>query len=372
MYSGPGSGPLLAAAGSWDSLAAELDVTVQTYESVLSGLTTLHWHGPASAAMAHTAIPYIGWLHTTAEQTRQSAMQARAAAAAYELAHAMTVPPPAVAANRIQLATLIATNFFGQNTPAIAATEAQYAEYWAQDAAAMYSYADSSAAASELTPFTYPAPTTDPSGLSAQKTAVTQANAGAAAATRPIFSRGGDLSLQSLYTAIDPSSLFYLDVSLLDEIRVVGTAINSSYKISAVDTGIIGAEDNLGILPEAGVQTAAITPAAPAPELARVGSAMRAGLGLRGVTATLAGAGRLGSMSVPASWTMPVNGPASALVTPSPAAGVGSFAATGGPVGSAASGVPGVPGITVSRPSIVVPRYGRRILAVMGRPPAAG
>ena len=47
----------------------------------------------------------------------------------------MTVPPAVVAANRAQLATLVATNVFGQNTPAIAATEAQYAEMWAQDAA---------------------------------------------------------------------------------------------------------------------------------------------------------------------------------------------------------------------------------------------
>ena len=85
MYSGPGSVPLLAAAGSWDSLAAELDITAESYESVLSGLTSLHWRGPASAAMAATAAPYMGWLHITAEQTKQTAMQARAAAAAVGL-----------------------------------------------------------------------------------------------------------------------------------------------------------------------------------------------------------------------------------------------------------------------------------------------
>lgn len=65
----------------------------------------------------------------------------------------MTVPPPAVAANRTQLATLVATNFFGQNTAAIAANEAQYAEYWAQDASAMYSYSASSAATVQFSPF---------------------------------------------------------------------------------------------------------------------------------------------------------------------------------------------------------------------------
>ncbi len=59
----------------------------------------------------------------------------------------MTVPPAVVAANRTQLATLVATNVLGQNTAAIAATEAQYGEMWAQDAAAMYGYAGSSAVA---------------------------------------------------------------------------------------------------------------------------------------------------------------------------------------------------------------------------------
>jgi PPE-repeat protein len=75
------------------------------------------------------------------------------------------------------LAQLIATNFFGQNTPAIAATESQYAEMWAQDATTMYGYAASSALASQLTPFTDPAPTTDAAGLAAQSDAVNQAAA---------------------------------------------------------------------------------------------------------------------------------------------------------------------------------------------------
>ena len=65
----------------------------------------------------------------------------------------MTVPPPVIAANRALLAALVATNFFGQNTPAIMMTEALYAEMWAQDAAAMYGYAGASVAAAQVTPF---------------------------------------------------------------------------------------------------------------------------------------------------------------------------------------------------------------------------
>ena len=63
---------------------------------------------------------------------RADAAQARAAAAAFETAFAATVPPPVVDANRSELATLVATNVFGQNTPAIAATEAQYSRMWAR------------------------------------------------------------------------------------------------------------------------------------------------------------------------------------------------------------------------------------------------
>jgi PPE-repeat protein len=92
----------------------------------------------------------------------------------------MTVPPPVIAANRAQLLMLIATNFFGQNTPAIAATEAHYAQMWAQDATAMYGYAGHSAAASKVTPFTPPPHTTDPAGLTGQAATV-----GHAAGTSP-------------------------------------------------------------------------------------------------------------------------------------------------------------------------------------------
>ena len=84
--------------------------------------------------MGAAAGSYVEWLSATAAQAEETAAQARAAAAGYEAALAMTVPPPVVAANRSLLAALVATNFLGNNTPAIAATEAQYAEMWAQDA----------------------------------------------------------------------------------------------------------------------------------------------------------------------------------------------------------------------------------------------
>lgn len=177
MYSGPGSGTMLAASAAWEGLAADLYSTAASYSSVVSNLTGGPWLGPASASMAAGAAGYVAWLNTAAVQTEQAAAQARAAATAYETARAMTVPPPLIAANRSQLMSLIATNVFGQNTPAIAATEALYAQMWAQDSIAMYGYAGSSAVASQLTPFTAPQPTTNTGGLAGQTAAAAQATA---------------------------------------------------------------------------------------------------------------------------------------------------------------------------------------------------
>ena len=177
LYSGPGPGPLLAASEAWDGLAAELGFAASGYGSALAELTSNQWVGPTSVAMMSAITPYIDWMSTTAAQAEETANHARAAVAAYEAAFAMTVPPPVIAANRALLAALVATNFFGQNTPAIMMTEALYAEMWAQDAAAMYGYAGSSAAAATVTPFVQPPQTTNPDGTSSQADAVAKAAA---------------------------------------------------------------------------------------------------------------------------------------------------------------------------------------------------
>lgn len=152
MYAGPGSGPMLVAAAARDGLAAGLESTAASYQSVVSELTSGPWLGPSSASMAAAAMPYVSWMSATAMQAAQAAAQAKMAAGAYETAFAMTVSPAVIATNRSLLMSLVATNLLGQNTAAIAAAEAHYMEMWAQDAAAMYGYAGQSAAASTLTP----------------------------------------------------------------------------------------------------------------------------------------------------------------------------------------------------------------------------
>ena len=116
MYAGPGAGSMLAAAAAWDGLAADLHSTAASCGSVISRLTGGSWQGAASTSMAAAVAPYLTWMTATAAQLEQVASQARAAAAAYEAAFAMTVPPAVIAANRAQLMALIATNILGQNT----------------------------------------------------------------------------------------------------------------------------------------------------------------------------------------------------------------------------------------------------------------
>ena len=164
MYAGPGPATMVAAASAWTGLAAELNSTATACGEVVTALVSNKWMGPAAIAMVDAFTPHVAWLSTTAAQAEQAASQAQAAAAAFETAFAAMVPPPQIAANRIQLAQLVVTNIFGQNNAAIAATEAQYGQMWAQDAAAMYSYAGSSATATNMAPFTSPTQTTNPAG----------------------------------------------------------------------------------------------------------------------------------------------------------------------------------------------------------------
>ena len=171
MYSGAGSGSLRAAATAWDGLASEIQSTVGAYSSVVESLISGPWAGPSSVAMLSAVTPYLSWMQAAGATAGEAAAQATAAATAHETAFAAHVPPVEITANRTQLTQLVATNIFGQNTPAIASTEIQYAEMWVQDALAMDSYAGSSAAATKLTPFTAAPQITNAGGLASQAAA---------------------------------------------------------------------------------------------------------------------------------------------------------------------------------------------------------
>ena len=245
MYCGPGCGPMLEAAAAWDELAADLDSAAASNQTVIWDLTGAAWRGPASVAMTCAAAAYVSWMTTTAALCEQTATQARAAAAAYGAAFAMTVPPPIIAANRTLLMYLIATNILGQNTPAIAATEVDYGEMWAQDAGAMYEYAAASAAASALPPFASPPPTTNPAQAAGPIAAVAHASATPAGTGSQLLSavpnalQGLALPLPATTEAV-PSFL-----QLLSLLSPVNLAVSSA-SAAITSTGTAGSYAGLG------------------------------------------------------------------------------------------------------------------------------
>jgi PPE-repeat protein len=417
MHAGPGSGPMLAAAAAWDGLAAQLHSGAAAYTSVISELTS-EWQGPSSTAMAAAAATYAAWMSTTAGQAELAATQAQAAAGAHQAAFAATVHPAVVAANRTQLMMQVATNLFGQNTPAIAATEAQYGEMWAQDAAAMYGYAASSAATTaKVTPFTAAPQTTSTAGLAAQATAAAQTTGTSASAgvqstlsqlistlqtalknlASPLTSALGGSSSSSPTTTGSPipglgnlaasgfsvggfAESLLLDFAVAPEWIAIGM-VNTLF--GGTFGPLVGTPMNLAFAnADAAAKAAAATGAAGA----GVGAPAAGGSGFSGGFGGLPGWGGLagtgqaasvGGLSVPPNWgwaatappallgSAPLQMPAAPLAGNELGAGLGFPMPLGGLGRAAAAGAAG--GVAGAAAMKYLPR-----LSVVGRSPAAG
>jgi PPE-repeat protein len=386
MYSGPGSGPMLAAAAAWNTMAAEMRSAAADYDSVVTQLTSAGWLGPSSTSMLAAAEPYLAWLNTTATQAEQTGAQANAAATAFESAFAMTVPPAMIAANRAQLATLVATNVFGQNTPAIAATEAQYVEMWAQDAAAMNGYATASSTTTQFTPLGTPQSPTHEDGIANQTNMVAQAaKTPAGTVQSTVSSATSGTSAATDAAASDPTSITSSLVGLLNgsDNSAVGTFLQGNFFSSTVLNGTIAGgpwNPQFILASVSGFQflnnaDAAATTGATAltglGQFSGVGSGALGATGLTGMGgAASAGMGHatlVGSLSAPPSWTSAATiNPAEAAVPASGLSDIGTSPAAGGPGGVAAP-----MGATGRRLRRAIPKYGFRPV-VMPRPPAAG
>jgi PPE-repeat protein len=391
MYSGAGSGPMVAAASAWKGLAAELRSTAVSYGSLLTALTNEEWHGPASAAMGAAAAPYVEWLSDTAAQAEQTAAQVESAVAAYEAAYAATVAPVEIAANRSALTSLVATNILGQNAPAIAATEAQYGQMWAQDAVAMYAYAGSSASATQLTAFTEPRQNTSPSALTTQAAAVTQAQAipaGTQQSTLAQLISSVPSMLQGLANPTASASVLsgifspssgsetsglsgLLNVISGSNGSAFGQLLNANIWNTIFSSGFympgnfIGtAADFMGSGGQAAGQAAsdaahgaANAVAGPLGGIGEIGNSVSTGLGRSSI---------IGTLSVPPSWTAPapLHNPLSSILGGTPMVA---------PPPAMAAGMPGAPlgGKVNQAYGRAVPQYGFRPIFV-ARPPAAG
>jgi PPE-repeat protein len=237
----------------------------------------------------------------------------------------MTVSPAIIAANRTLVMSLVATNILGQNTPAIAATEAEYGEMWAQDAGAMYEYAGASAAASALPPFASPPPATNPAGVAGQVSAVAHAAATpVGTGTQTIMSTASQL-LSAVPTALQGLALPQAaapSLSSLSQSLSLLSPVNlavSSASAGITSTGMGGSYAGLGYAAHydpdgAGKMDAILERLGALPGSSATGGFVSLGSAAPGagsgaapaLTAGLGRASSIGALSVPPNWATAV------------------------------------------------------------------
>jgi len=178
IHSGPGAESLVEASNAWQRLGTSLEESAGINSATLSSLTGA-WHGPSAAAMTEAVEPYLNWLRTTAQQCQQMAVAVQDAIAAFNSARSSVVPVASVSANRTRLTQLLATNRFGINLPAIAETEDEYLDMWANNSGAMSRYEAASAQATTLPKFSSPLAITNPAGTAAQASVTSAATTSA-------------------------------------------------------------------------------------------------------------------------------------------------------------------------------------------------
>ncbi|WP_454561757.1 PPE domain-containing protein [Mycobacterium haemophilum] len=142
--------------------------------AMTAAATSPSFVGAGGAAMMAAALPSAAWISAAGAHAQAAAATIQAGVDGYAAAVAATIPHAVVVANRVREATLEATNILGQNTPAIADANVEYAEFWAQNAGAMMGYL--ATVASLLGPLSVPlvpAPLgADPAGMAAGAAAV--------------------------------------------------------------------------------------------------------------------------------------------------------------------------------------------------------
>ena len=389
IYAGPGSGSLMAAAAAWNGVAAEMSSGALGLNQVITELSGEEWLGPASASMAAAAQPYLEWMTTTGAQAEEAAAQAQSAAAAYETVLGSITPPPYIALNRAELAQATATNVLGQNNNVIAQLEAQYQEFWANNTAAMFNYANQSAAAAKLTSFGNAPAVANPAAAGTQAAANSGTAASSIQTTLQQYLTEIQTALGQLSTPAGTGKLVSqigAENPLLTQVWFLlsgsSTLPSSLGAIVSAYSAYAGFFYNTEGLPyfsvgmgNFGVQIAKTTGAlggAVAPAAAAVPKGLPGLGGLlgggAGAAAHLGSATSIGKLSVPATWAGNVQA-AAPHATAIPVSSVSAAPEAGGP-GNLLGGMP-LAGAGAGAGHGASPRYGFRP-TVMARPPLGG
>ncbi|WP_118913743.1 PPE domain-containing protein [Mycobacterium shigaense] len=129
-------------------------VTETTNKEVAAGLSTVNsvataaqWQGFGGVASMATSTGLNMGLHTLVGWTAHKIAVTQAAVEAFTLARSSVIPSIVSTTNRVEWHTLFSTNFFGQNTPAMAERDGEYYfEHWPQNSSIGWAYASTLAA----------------------------------------------------------------------------------------------------------------------------------------------------------------------------------------------------------------------------------
>jgi PPE-repeat protein len=141
MSAGDLGASLVAAAAGYESVADMLMAELTAMGLNTSVTAMVGWQGPGGAMMQMTAAEFMAVCAAASAWVRIGQVQAAEVAAAHSMALESMIPAEVCLTNRSAQAGLVATNFFGQNTPGIVGLDGEYfGQFWVQNATARTGY----------------------------------------------------------------------------------------------------------------------------------------------------------------------------------------------------------------------------------------
>ncbi|MFA5710759.1 PPE domain-containing protein [Mycolicibacterium sp.] len=188
LETGSTSATWAAASAAWMGLASATLATMGIVGGQMAAsLTSIS--GMRSATAAAATPPFLSWLGSLAGIAFKQAAITAVVAESYGMARSSMIPSMQAINNRVREAAAEASNIFGQNTPLIAALNAEYGAYTTQNASIGSTYGQ------VITAATIPVPIPPPPPLgNAAKTGADAASALSEAAQNVASAGGGQAS----------------------------------------------------------------------------------------------------------------------------------------------------------------------------------